>query len=62
MPIVHFDRIRETTTTTGTGTMTLSGATAAFRSLSTITSAGSGTLQFYYTIFDSSIQLLTSNR
>jgi hypothetical protein len=54
MPIVHDDRIRETSTTTGTGTFTLSGATTAFRPLSTITSAGSGTLQFYYTIFDNS--------
>lgn len=54
MPIVHFDRIRETTSTTGTGTMTLSGATAAFRALSTITASGSGTLQFYYTVFDNS--------
>ena len=52
MPIVHRDRIRETTTITGTGTVTLLGASTAFRPFSTITAAGTGTLQFYYTMFD----------
>jgi hypothetical protein len=36
MPLVHKDRVKETTTTTGTGTLTLAGAVSGFQSFAAI--------------------------
>lgn len=53
MPLVHFDRVHETTATTGTGALTLAGAVdASFRTFASVCSTSD---TFYYTLVEAGV-------